>query len=197
MDVRVSGADDFKRLAARFKAAGKDGAAVRKTLTKTIQKRLAVITAEQKAAALSMKMTVKSSTGNKRRRSTSTGGTKRRQAFHEAARLRGRRPRAPKGGHGLRAATARAIKSKVNYTGRKLGARLIVDPSAMPPSQRRLPRHLDNPRGWRHPTFNNRTSRGWVTQHGEPYFSTPIARHRDVVRREIKADIDEVLRTLK
>lgn len=197
MDVRVSGADDFKRLAAKFKAAGKDGAAVRKKLTATIQKRLSRITDEQKAAALRVKMHVKSSTDNKRRGVKSTGGTKRRQAFHEAARLRGRKPRAPKGGHGLRAATARAVKSKVNYTGRKLGARVFVDPSAMPPSQRSLPKHMDNPRGWRHPTFKNRTGRGWVTQYGEPYFSGPIAKYRDAVRREIKNDIDEVMRTLK
>lgn len=197
MDVRVSGADDFKRLAAKFKAAGANGAAIRKATTKTIQKRLSLITEEQKAMALRIKMRTKSNTDNTRRRSTSTGGTKRRQAYHEAARLRGRKPRAPKGGHGLRAATARAIKSKVNYTGRKLGARVLVDASAMPPSQRKLPRHMDNPRGWRHPTFKNRTSRGWVTQYGEPYFSQPIARHRAAVARDIKNDIDEVMRTLK
>lgn len=184
MDVRVSGADDFKRLAAKFKAAGKDGAAIRKKLTVTIQRRLARITDEQKAEALGMRV-----------RGVKGGGTARRQAFHEAARLRGRRPRAPKGGHGLRAATARAIKSKVTYTGRKLGARLLVDPSAMPPSQRRLPKHLDNPRGWRHPVWGNRSR--WVKQVGEPYFTRPIERHRELVRREIKADIDEVLRTLK
>lgn len=187
MDVRTSGADDFKRLAGKFRAAGVNGAAIRKTLTKTIQKRLSRIAEEQKSAALSMSVK-----GVK-----STGGTRRRQAFHEAARLRGRNVRARKGGHGLRASTARAIKSKVNYTGRRLGARLLVDPSAMPPSQRRLPRHLDNPRGWRHPTFNNRTARGWVTQYGEPYFSRPISRHREAVVREIKNDIDQVMRTLR
>lgn len=199
MDVRTSGAEDFKRLSAKFRAAGANGAAIRKATTATVQKRLARITDEQKSAALNVKMTVKSNAPNARVRNStkSIGGTRRREAFHQSARLRGRNVRARVGGYGLRASTARAIKSKVNYTGRKLGARVLVDPSAMPPSQRRLPRHLDNPRGWRHPTFHNRTSRGWVTQYGEPYFSSPIERHRDEVRREIKADVDEVMRTLK
>lgn len=184
MDVRTSGADDFKRLAAKFKAAGKDGAAIRKKLTATIQKRVSRIVEEQKSAALSMK--VKGVKGS---------GTARRQGFHEAARLRGRNVRARKGGYGLRASVARSIKSKVNYTGRKLGARVLVDASAMPPSQRRLPKHLDNPRGWRHPVYGNRAK--WVQQFGEPYFSRPISRHRDAVVREIKDDIDQVMRTLK
>lgn len=199
MDVRISGADDFRRLAVKFKAAGANGAAIRKKLTATIQKRLARIIDEQKSMAANMRITVKSNAPNARVRKgvKSIGGTRRREAFHQSARLRGRNVRARRGGYGLRASTARAIKGKVNYTGRKLGARVLVDPSAMPPSQRRLPRHLDNPRGWRHPTFHNRTARGWVTQYGEPYFSEPIERHRDEVRREIKADIDEVMRTLK
>lgn len=199
MDVRTSGAEDFKRLAAKFKAAGANGAAIRKKTTATVQKRLARITEEQKSAAANMKITVKSNAPGTRvgKAAKSIGGTRRREAFHQSARLRGRNVRARKGGYGLRASTARAIKSKVNYTGRKLGARLMVDPSAMPPSQRRLPRHLDNPRGWRHPTFHNRTARGWVTQYGEPYFSLPIERHREQIRREIKADIDDVMRTLK
>lgn len=187
MDVRTSGADDFKRLAAKFKAAGANGAAVRKATTKAVQRRLSRITEEQKSGALGMNVK-----GVK-----STGGTRRRQGFHEAARLRGRNVRARKGGYGLRASTARGIKSKVNYTGRRLGARVYVDPSALPPSQRKLPRYLDRPKGWRHPTFNNRTARGWVTQYGEPYFSRPISRHREAVVREIKNDIDQVMRTLK
>lgn len=186
MDVRTSGADDFKRLAAKFKAAGKDGAAIRKKLTATIQKRLAQITNEQKSMAVGMEV-----------EGVRGSGTTRRRQFHESARLRGKNVRTRKGGYGLRASTARAVKSKVNYTGRKLGARVYVDSSAMPPSQRNLPKHLDNPKGWRHPTFNNRTAKGWVRQHGEPYFSKPIAQQRDLVRREIKADIDDVMRTLK
>lgn len=184
MDVRVDGVDDFKRLAAKFKAAGANGAAIRKKLTATIQKRLARIVEEQKALALAM--SVKGVKGS---------GTARREAFHKSARLRGKKVRDRKGGYGLRAATARGIKSKVNYTGRKLGARVLVDSSAMPPSQRNLPKHLDNPRGWRHPVFGNRAK--WVKQVGEPYFTRPIERHREAVSREIKEDVDEVMRTLK
>ena len=184
MEVRISGVDDFKRLAAKFRAAGAGGAAIRKATTKAIQGRLSRITEEQKSAVMAMRV-----------RGVRGSGTARRRGLHEAARLRGRKVRARKGGYGLRASTARGIKSKVSYTGRKLGARVLVDPSALPPSQRKLPRHLDSPRGWRHPVYGNRSR--WVSQYGEPYFSGPISRHRVAVARDIKADIDQVMRTLK
>lgn len=183
MEITVSGGESFKRLGQKFRAAGKDGAAMRKVLTKTVQGHLNVIVSEQKARALGMK--VKGVKGK---------GTLRRQAFHQSASLRGRKVRARKGGYSLRAAVAQGIKGKVSYTGRKLGARITVETSHMPPSQRNLPRHLDNPRGWRHPVPGNREI--WVKQVGEPYFSEPIARHIGKVRRDIRADVDDMLRRL-
>lgn len=181
MDVRTSGGQDFKHLGQRFRAAGRDGAEVRKALTKTIQKELEVIVSEQKRMALGMK--VKGATGT---------GTRRRQAFHEAAALRGRKVRARKGGYGLRAAVAQGIKSKVSYSGRKLGARLTVEVTHLPPSQRNLPRHLDRPKGWRHPVYGNRDV--WVAQVGEPYFSEPIERHHSQVKRKVRAAVNDVMR---
>jgi len=183
VDVQVSGGEAFKRLGQRFRAAGRDGAEMRKALTKTIQKYLDVIVREQKAAAVGMK--VKGVKGR---------GTLRRQSFHQSASLRGRKVRARKGGYGLRAAVAQGIKGKVSYSGRKLGARITVETSHMPPSQRNLPRHLDNPKGWRHPVFGDRET--WVKQVGEPYFSGPIERHLAQVRRDIRAAVDDVMRRL-
>ncbi len=179
----MSGGEAFKQLGRKFRAAGKDGAEIRKALTKTIQGHLNTIISEQKAAALGMDF--KGAQGR---------GTLRRSAFHQSASLRGKKVRARKGGYGLRAAVAQGIKGKVSYTGRKLGARITVDTSHLPPSQRTLPKHLDNPRGWRHPVWGNRSV--WVRQVGEPYFSEPIERHIAKVRRDIRADVDDMLRRL-
>lgn len=184
MEIQTNGGDDFRQLAARFRKAGQNGAAIRKELTKTIQARLKVIVNEQKREALNM--SVKGTQGR---------GTARREAFTAARQARKKRPRKIAGGHGLRASTARGIKSKVAYTGFKIGARISVDPSAMPRSQRTLPRRLDNPRGWRHPVWGHRDR--WVPQVGEPYFTRPIERHRDQVRRDVRDAVNEVMRKLK
>ncbi len=183
MDITVSGGEAFKQLGLKFRAAGKDGAAIRKALTKTVQGHLDVIIREQKAAATGMD--VKGVKGR---------GTVRRRAFHQAANLRGRKVRERKGGYGLRAAVAQGIKGKVSYTGRKLGARITVETNHLPPSQRTLPRHLDNPRGWRHPVWGNRSV--WARQVGEPYFSGPIQKHQPKVRRDIRTAVDDVMRRL-
>lgn len=183
MNVTSNGGEAFERLGRMFRQAGKDGAEIRKALTKEIQAELGTITREQKAMALGMKI-----------RGTEGRGSLRRQAFREAAGLRGRRVRAAKGGYGLRAQVARGIKSKVSYSGRKLGARITVDTVQFPPSQRNLPKHLDSPRGWRHPVWGNRQN--WVGQKGEPYFSVPIERHIKDVRAAIVRAVDNVLRRL-
>lgn len=188
MDIRTNGGEDFAALGKKFRAAGANGAAVRKKLTATIQKRLKRITDEQARALDAMK--VKSVGGR---------GTTRREQFLTAAASRklnrtGRKTRAARGGHGLRATVKRGIKSKVAYIGRKLGARVTVETNHMPPSQRKLPRHLDNPRGWRHPVWGNRSI--WVRQVGAPWFSGPIERHRVSIRREVQQDVNEVMRTL-
>lgn len=179
MEVKSNGGDDFTKLQKKFKAAGAHGAAVRKALTKTIQQELSVIVDEQRHAATSM--TVKGVKGK---------GSERRDQFYS-----GKRKRPRQMSHGLRATVARAIKSKVAYSGYKLGARITVDQKTLPQSQRKLPRYLNNPRGWRHPVWAHRDR--WVTQVGEPYFDKPIERHRDSVRKKVKAAVDETMRTLK
>lgn len=186
MEVTTNGGSDFAALASKFRAAGKDGAAIRKALTKTIQTHLARITDEQKSAIMAWK------TGGV----TGRGGH-RRKAFTEAKARRkleaGHKTRARKT-HSLRSYIKGAIKSRVAYTGYKLGAKVYVEPSALPPSQRKLPKHVDSLR-WRHPVWGHRDR--WVTQHGTPYFSGPIKRHREQVRRDVQAAVDQVMRTLK
>lgn len=179
MDVRTNGGDDFAKLAAKFKAAGKDGAAIRKALTKAIQTELKKITTEQQHEAQSMK--VKGVKGH---------GSRRREAFHASKK---KRPRSS--GHGLRSSVAAGIKSRVSYTGRKIGARIWVDTAVLPQSQRKLPRYLNRSKGWRHPVWGDRQV--WVAQFGEPYFDHPIERRRAEVKKAVDKAVQEVLRTLK
>lgn len=188
MDITSNGGADFKQLAGAFARAGARGAAVRKATTKAIQGHLAKITDEQKAEIMAWK------TGGR-----AGHGSRRRQQFNEAASARvrartGRVKRARKS-HSLRTYIRGAIKSRVSYTGRRIGARVFVDPSALPPSQRTLPGHVDNPRGWRHPVWKNR--KRWVRQFGTPYFSRPIERRRQYVMRDVQAEVDKVMRTLQ
>lgn len=179
MEVRSNGGADFKALGVKFRKAGKDGAAIRKATTKTVRGHLEKIVDEQKHEAQTM--TVKGTRGH---------GSRRREQFHGA-----HRKRALRGGHGLRRAVARGIKSKVAYTGYKLGARITVDSSALPSSQRKLPRNLNRRSGWRHPVWGNRDR--WVDQFGEPFFDDPIRRHRRQVRKDVQSTVDEVMRTLQ
>ncbi len=179
MDITSNGGSDFRQLAGEFRKAGKDGAAVRKALTKVIQAELKTIVAEQKRNFLAVES-----------RGVSGRGTARREAFFMAHHKRNR------GTHGLRAASARSIKSKVNYTGRRIGARISIDASMLPRSQRKMPAHINRGRV-RHPVWGHRDR--WVQQTFTPpgAFDKPIIRHRQAVRRKVEAAVTEVLRTLK
>lgn len=117
------------------------------------------------------------------------GGRKRRRQFMVVHRLRG--------SPGLRATVARGVKFQMRTTGRDVGVRIWVDNSHLPWSQRNLPAHLDNPRGWRHPLFGRRGSGEWFQQFGTPYFRSTIARHERDLRRAAKAAVDELLEGLR
>lgn len=65
---------------------------------------------------------------------------------------------------GLRATVARAVSAKVSSGARSSSLRVTAAQAKMPPSQRKLPRHLNTGR-WRHPTFGREP---WVTQTAPP-----------------------------
>lgn len=85
-------------------------------------------------------------------------------------------------GLGLRAAAAGALKMEYREraTSRRpfLGARIRMSASAMPPEQRRLPKHMNYGR-WRHPVYGNRDGQ-WVTQTALPvgWFDGTFAEHK-------------------
>lgn len=78
---------------------------------------------------------------------------------------------------GLRESIARATGTSVRVSGKTPGLKVKIDPTRhLPPDQRTLPYHLDQPGGWRHPLFGNRSK--WVQQQGKPYFVTTIMKNQ-------------------
>lgn len=65
---------------------------------------------------------------------------------------------------GLRVAVARSVSAKVSAGSRSSSLRVRAEQAKMPPSQRKLPAHLNTGR-WRHPTFGRKP---WVTQTADP-----------------------------
>ena len=203
MEISFSDRGQFAQLAAKFRAAGKNGAAVRKALTATIQKELKSVAEDIKTEA--REMTIVGERTGRRVRFSAGFGTQPRERFDVAkelrrqavAALKGKKARARRGSTptGLRERLAHSVKTKVQYTGFRMGAKVYIEVSNFPASQRKLPRHLNNPRGWRHPVFGHRDR--WVRERGEPYFDRPILRHRDRVRRSVALAVNEVMRTLK
>lgn len=181
MNVSSNGGSDFRKLAGRFKAAGAGGAAIRKRLTAAIQVELKATVAEiqQEARALVV-------------RGVAGHGTRRREQFHAAHHKRARR-----GGHGLRESTARAVKSKVAYSGHRIGAQIYVNARDMPQSQRKLPAYLNREKGWRHPVWGHR--RVWVSQVASPsgYFDRPIARRIERMRTAVRQAVAGAMKELE
>lgn len=167
--LSVSGQAELKALAARLKAAGDKG--LRSELRKAIKKATGPAVRDVQQAARTMKVTGARGGGKKARRLHYTG------------------KRAAKGGHGLRATIARATRAEIKPGG---DARVTIRTYAryLPMDQRKLPRYLDRPKGWRHPVFGDRAD--WVTQYGEPWFASTLIRHGPAVRREILAAMKTV-----
>jgi hypothetical protein len=74
------------------------------------------------------------------------------------------------------------------------GIRIRVSGSSLPPNQRSLPRHLDSPKGWRHPVFGNTSN--WVNQKGGPYFAKTISKRAPTFRRAVLSAMDEIAKEI-
>jgi hypothetical protein len=162
--LSVTGQAELATLSTRLKAAGDKG------LTRELRKGL------QRAA----KPAVDAAQDAARRipiRGVRGGGTAARAAHHRI-----RYKRAARGGHGLRATVARAVRAQIRMGG---NAALTIKTLArmMPASQRKLPRYLDSVRGWRHPFFGNREH--WYQQRGEPWFGETLKRQGPTIRGEV------------
>jgi hypothetical protein len=96
---------------------------------------------------------------------------------------------------GLRNRVARSLALEVKTTGAPR-IRFVAKREKMPAGQENLPRHLDNPKGWRHPVFGNREM--WVSQRGTPWFWPPIKRKihrfRERLDQAITATVEKIER---
>lgn len=198
IDVRIAGGQQFKELAKKL------GDPVRRDLRLELQK-------EIRAAAAPVISELQQAVQSIESRSQGHGGGAQARAFDAAARSKAFRTngtaeeklkathRAMRafhaGKHGLRARIAKAIKLKIRTSGSSPGVRIEVAASGLPEDQRTLPKHLDSPKGWRHPVFGHRDA--WVQQYGQPWWSVTIERHRDPVRARIIAAMHTIANKVK
>jgi hypothetical protein len=154
----------FTELSKRLKSSSKE---LRKELNKEIRAAAKPAVDDVKAAVLAINSKVSGASG------LNSGETAR--AVHAGS---GKIQRSRS--HGLRATIARAVQLKITTN----GVRIVVDSSKLPEGQKNLAKALDNPKGWRHPTFGHEP---WVTQTGDHYFEPNIEKRKDDIRSRITA----------
>lgn len=95
-------------------------------------------------------------------------------------------------GESLRRKIANAVQVRATAN----GVRLSVVGRLMPPDASGMAHAFENPRGWRHPVFGNRSqSRDdwtWVQQRGRPWFGPTIRANEPRFRAEVRKIIDDV-----
>ncbi len=171
--ISTQGAEDYRRLAKNLRQAG------RKDLRSKLRSR---ITEAGKPVLEEVRSTVRGLPVT----STRGGGRKQRREFSVARAAEKSKDRVRRRGAGLRSTIASATKLQVTAR----GVRFIVNSNQLPADQQSLPRHLDSPKGWRHPVFGD--SHTWVHQQGKPYFAVVIKRHAPDFRRAILKAMDEI-----
>lgn len=181
VSVRIEGAEQLYALNRRLKEVDKRLAT---KLRKSIRTGVKPAVAATKTAIKTLPIT-----------GARGGGAKERKKYVYAqskAKTKEKRQAKARRASGLRDTIARAIKVDIK-TGKKTAAvRILVDRSKLPPSQRTLPGHLDDPKGWRHPVFGDRDV--WVAQKGGPWFERTIRRHVGTVRNSILAAMEDLAR---
>jgi hypothetical protein len=95
----------------------------------------------------------------------------------------------------LRATIASAIRVTVRTTG-IASARVWVDRDRLPPGTRNIPDHL-NKGLLRHPTFGNKSSRGWVNNTATPlWWANTVRKGQPRMEREVARVLDDVRQKL-
>lgn len=181
-DLKITGAEQLRRLAIRFKDAGPRGKELQKELRKAIRTGAKPALVATRSAVKTIPVVgVKKSGGHKAReehtfeRSKAKDETKRRARAQRVS--------------GLRQTVASAVQLKVAIGSRSPRVRIFVDEKRMPEDQRTLPRHLDSKTGWRHPTFGKSP---WVKQYGKPWFEVTIKDHLKEVQTSIIKSMKDI-----
>lgn len=182
--VEIRGTADFRRTAAKLKAAGNGQLTRRMAREMREAARPAVADAQRNVQSV-------------RSGSTRGGGGQQRRAY-ALSRARKKTERAKRKafeGRGLRASVARAVQTQVRSSGRSAAVRIRTNSRLLPEDQRKLPGYLNAGR-WRHPVFGNRDA--WVTQTATPdeWFDDAMRRHGRKVRTRAVGVVDQIKREI-
>lgn len=178
ISISAQGADRYRDLSKKLK--GPASKALRKQLRDKIAAAGKPVADEVKAKVRTIPVTSHGG-GTSQRRKYSVG----RATTDRAKKSAGRRSA------GLRDTIASSIKVQQTVK----GIRIVAQSSKLPPDQQSLPRHLDSPKGWRHPVFGNKSN--WVSQKGQPWFAVTIAKKAPAFRSAALAAIDETIREIE
>ncbi len=169
--ISVTGQAKLKTLSAKLKEAGDEGKGLKLELRRGLRK-----TAEPMLSAVQSAVRSISIKGVR-------GGGKWSRYFH--------RPRSKS--LGLRDSVADAMQIQARMGGEP-SVRLRVNTGRLPADQRKLPRHMNNPEGWRHPVFGDKEV--WAQQTGEPYWEKTLIPFGPQVRRDVINIVDSVLKRI-
>lgn len=183
--VEIRGTADFRRVAAKLKAAG-DGQ-LRREMAKSMR-----------AAAEPMMTAMRQAVMATEAAGVRGGGGQARRAFTEG-RSRNRSDRVKRrafAGRGLRATVGRTLRTKIKTGARSAGVEIRSQVKLMPPSQRKLPEHMNTGR-WRHPVFRGRSG-PWVTQTVVPpgWFDRPANKGGQKIRNAAGDVVENINRKI-
>lgn len=159
--VEIRGTAEFRRVAARLKAAG--NGELRRELGKNMRAAAEPVVQAMRSAVMATSSAGVRGGGGQQRREFTVG-----RARSSSERIR----RRAAAGRGLRASVGRTLKTRVSTGGRSAKVEIRSQMKLMPPNQRKLPRHMNTGK-WRHPVMGNRDV--WVSQTTAPpgWFDRP------------------------
>jgi hypothetical protein len=184
VDVRIEGANQLGALSRRLKQAGRRD--LQKELGKAVRggAKPAVVATKQAILAVPV-------------RGTRGGGARAREEHHAGRSKAGteekRRAKAQRQS-GLRRTISGAIRLRVKTGSKTASVRIEVDGAKLPADQRSLPRHLDDPKGWRKPTFGHDP---WTRQYGKPWFESTIRRYLPKIRADVLKALDDIAKKVE
>lgn len=203
--VTVQGTEQFRALARRMKEAGATG--LRREMTKSLRAGAQPLVDHARKNVLALDIAGVRATRSGRWRKQRDAGQRRTMRAGASARqvraefvLRNRRKPSERlktkahKGSGLRASVARTVSAKVSAAAGSSSLRVRAERAKMPPSQRKLPNHLNTGR-WRHPTFGREP---WVTQTAPPgWFNRAMETTGPEVRDKAIAVIGNYIESLE
>lgn len=184
--VEIRGTAELRVVAAKLKAAG--NGQLRRELARDMRTAAApMVAAMQRAVMATEAAGVRGGGGQARREFTVSRARKPSELVKKRAAA----------GRGLRATVGRTLKTKTRTGARSAGVEIRADTKLMPPSQRKLPFHMNTGK-WRHPVFDPTRKRPWVTQIVTPpgWFDRTAARGGGRIRDKAVDVVNDINRRI-